>query len=155
MRGTVLACMKMKGEKTLRKILIASHGDFAKGLKNSLALIVGDLANDIETFCLYPSQSPMDFKEKMEETVKRESDTEFIFLCDLKGGSVHTVCSQLCEYKNVKVFSGTNMNLVLDLLLSCPDEIQEQQKESLLSNARQGITLMTREDLIIEKDEEF
>lgn len=107
----------------MRKITIASHGEFAKGLKHSIALIVGNLADDINTFCLYPSQSPMDFKEQMEEEIKKHPENEYVFLCDIKGGSVHTVCSQLCRYDNVKVFSGTNMNLVLDLLLSSPETI--------------------------------
>ena len=65
------------------------------------------------------------------------------------------ICSQLCAYENVKVFSGTNMNLVLDLLLSCPDAIETENREILLENAREGITLMTRDDLVEKKDEEF
>ena len=53
----------MKGDMNLRKIIIASHGEFAKGLKNSITMIVGEMADEIDTFCLYPSESPMDFKE--------------------------------------------------------------------------------------------
>ena len=139
----------------MRKITIASHGEFAKGLKHSIALIFGNLADDINTFCLYPSQSPMDFKEQMEEEIKKHPENEYVFLCDIKGGSVHTVCSQLCRYDNVKVFSGTNMNLVLDLLLSGTETIMNEQKEILLKHARDGITLMTRVDLVEKKDEEF
>ena len=139
----------------MRKITIASHGEFAKGLKHSIALIVGNLADDINTFCLYPSQSPMDFKEQMEEEIKKHPENEYVFLCDIKGGSVHTVCSQLCRYDNVKVFSGTNMNLFLDLLLSSPETIMNEQKEILLKHARDGITLRTRDDLVEKKDEEF
>ena len=135
---------KKKGDNSLRKITIASHGEFAKGLKH-----------DIHTFCLYPSQSPMDFKEQIEQEIKQHPEHEYVFLCDIKGGSVHTVCSQLCAYENVKVFSGTNMNLVLDLLLSCPDTIETENREILLENAREGITLMTRDDLVEKKDEEF
>lgn len=139
----------------MRKITIASHGEFAKGLKHSIALIVGKLADDIHTFCLYPSQSPMDFKEQAEKEIKQHPEHEYVFLCDIKGGSVHTVCTQLCVYNNVKVFSGTNMNLVLDLLLSCPDGIEAENRGILLDHAREGITLMTIDDLIEKKDEEF
>ena len=146
---------KKKGDNSLRKTTIASHGEFAKGLKHSIALIFGNLADDINTFCLYPSQSPMDFKEQMEEEIKKHPENEYVFLCDIKGGSVHTVCSQLCRYDNVKVFSGTNMNLVLDLLLSGTETIMNEQKEILLKHARDGITLMTRVDLVEKKDEEF
>ena len=145
----------MKGEWNLRRIIIASHGEYAKGLKNSIELIVGNLADNIETFCLYPSESPMDFKDKIEAEIKKETNTEFVFLCDLKGGSVHTACTQLCGYKNVKVFGGTNMNLLLDLLLSCPEAIGDLEEATLLDNARKGITLMTRKNLVSGKDDDF
>lgn len=140
---------------SLRKIIIASHGEFAKGLKNSLSMIVGELAEEIETFCLYPSESPMDFKEMMEKEIGQNGNTQYIFLCDIKGGSVHTALSQLCVYSNVRVFSGTNMNLVLDLLLSYQDGLDHEQADILLMNAKKGLTQMTRKDLIIENDEEF
>lgn len=139
----------------LRKIIIASHGEFAKGLKNSITMIVGELADEIETFCLYPSESPMDFKESIELEIGKNGNTQYIFLCDIKGGSVHTALSQLCVYPNVRVFSGTNMNLILDLLLSYKDGLDHEQAEQLLTNARKGLTQRTRKDLIIENDEEF
>ena len=96
----------------------------------------------------------LSFMRKQAE-IAIQNATVIVFLCDIKGGSVHTVCSQLCAYENVKVFSGTNMNLVLDLLLSCPDTIETENREILLENAREGITLMTRDDLVEKKDEEF
>ena len=145
----------MKGDMNLRKIIIASHGEFAKGLKNSITMIVGEMADEIDTFCLYPSESPMDFKETMEKEIGQNGNTQYIFLCDIKGGSVHTVWSQLCVYSNVRVFSGTNMNLVLDLLLSYQEGLDDEQAEQLLTNAKKGLTQMTRKDLIIENDEEF
>ena len=68
---------------------------------------------------------------------------------------MHTALSQLCVYSNVRVFSGTNMNLVLDLLLSYQEGLDDEQAEQLLTNAKKGLTQMTRKDLIIENDEEF
>lgn len=36
------------------KIILASHGELSKGMLNSITMIVGDLANGIETYSLYP-----------------------------------------------------------------------------------------------------
>lgn len=47
------------------------------------------------------------------------------------------------------------MNLVLDLLLSYQEGLDDEQAEQLLTNAKKGLTQMTRKDLIIENDEEF
>ncbi|WP_302612061.1 PTS sugar transporter subunit IIA [uncultured Dubosiella sp.] len=107
----------------MRKIVIASHGEFARGLKNSVEMIVGDLAKEIDTYCLYPSCSPRDYTDQMEVVIASHPEDEFIFLCDVKGGSVHTAVSQLCRFENVVVFGGVNMSIVLDLLLSTPERI--------------------------------
>ena len=32
------------------KIILASHGDLSKGMLNSVSMIVGELAKDIETY---------------------------------------------------------------------------------------------------------
>lgn len=139
----------------MRKIILASHGDFSKGLKNSVSMIVGDLANEIETYSLYPSENPRDYMDKKSEEIQKNPETQFIFLCDIKGGSVHTALSQLCCYKNVVVISGTNMNLVLDLLLSVHEPVNEVNGVNLLDNAKEGLTFITSNLLKDEEDEEF
>ncbi|WP_290155316.1 PTS sugar transporter subunit IIA [uncultured Dubosiella sp.] len=83
----------------MRKIVIASHDEFARGLKNSVEMIVGDLAKEIDTYCLYPSCSPRDYTDQMEAVIASHPEDEFIFLCDVKGGSVHTAVSQLSQYE--------------------------------------------------------
>ena len=49
----------------MRNIILASHGEFSKGLKDSVSMIVGDLADPIRTYSLYPSCSPADYMEEM------------------------------------------------------------------------------------------
>ncbi len=39
----------------MRHIILASHGDFSKGLKHSVQMIVGDIADQLQTYSLYPS----------------------------------------------------------------------------------------------------
>ena len=38
----------------MAKIILASHGGLSKGMKDSVSMIVGDLAKDIETYSLLP-----------------------------------------------------------------------------------------------------
>ena len=139
----------------MRKIILASHGEFSKGLKNSVSMIVGDLAKDIETYSLYPSENPRDYMDEMSKKIQNNPETQYIFLCDIKGGSVHTALSQLCCYKNVVVFGGTNMNLVLDLLLSVHEPIDETNAMTLLETAREGLNIVTNHLLQDNEDEEF
>lgn len=140
----------------MRQVILASHGKLAEGLLNSLRMIIGEeLTQDVETYCLFPGENPNDFMNKLKKRVLEETEKEFVILCDIKGGSVHTALSQLCINRNVKVFSGMNMNLAMDLLLSCPQPIDVQSKDSLLINAKEGITFLAADDLVAEEDDEF
>lgn len=132
----------------MKRIIFASHGEFSKGLKNSISMIVGDLAEDIETYSLFPGENPNDYTNYLKEEIEKHRDDKYYIFCDIKGGSVHTAISQLCVFKNVVVFSGTNMNLVLEVLLSA-------ENNEWIANARNGITMMTMNDLKESKDEDF
>ena len=78
--------------------------------------------------------SKKQWKKKLDKTEIRN----ILFLCDIKGGSVHTALSQLCVYSNVRVFSGTNMNLVLDLLLSYQEGLDDEQAEQITNKCEKG-----------------
>ena len=125
----------------MRKIILASHGELAKGMLNSLTMIVGELVSNFEVFCLYPGENPMDYAESQRPRIAA-SDDEFIFVCDVKGGSVHTALMELTVYPNMKLFCGMNMNLLLGLLLSCP-KLDESSVQKLLEEARSGIDYMS------------
>lgn len=139
----------------MRKVILATHGELAHGMLDSVAMIVGSLAEHVATFSLLPGENPNDFMREMREILYHDQENEYVFLCDIKGGSVHTAISQLCVFPNVKVFSGMNMNLVLDILLSHQEEINESNEDSIINNAKDGITLTTRRNIIIEEDDDF
>ena len=82
-------------------------------MKDSVSMIVGDLAKDIETYSLLPGENPEDFYQEVLKEAK-ECEEQILILCDIKGGSVHTALSKLAVLDNVLVFSGMNMGLVLD-----------------------------------------
>lgn len=136
----------------LSKIILASHGELSKGLLNSVSMIVGDLAKDVETFSLYPGQSPNDILNQIEADVRNNEEEQYLILCDIKGGSVHTTLSKLIVYPNVVVISGMNMNMVLDLILSHQNGLTESAFEGLIQNAKEGITLLSK--TIAECDDE-
>lgn len=137
----------------LSKLILASHGEMSKGLLNSITMIVGDeLTKDIKTYCLYPGESPNDIYLEIEEKIKNE-DEQFIILCDVKGGSVHTTLSKLIVYPNVIVISGMNMNMVLDLVLSYK-QLTPDTMEAFIESAKSGITILSNV-LAETEDEDF
>ena len=49
-------------------IILATHGDFAKGILQSGSMIFGDQPN-VAAVTLQPSEGPADIRAKMEEAV--------------------------------------------------------------------------------------
>lgn len=135
------------------KIILASHGELSKGMLNSISMIVGELAKDIETYSLYPGENPNDFALALKEEIQKSKD-DYIIICDIKGGSVYNSLLQTCVNDNVDIISGMNMNMILDLLLS--NNYESIELEKVLDNARKGITIQN--SLLMNKkidEEEF
>ena len=137
----------------MAKIILASHGGLSKGMKDSVSMIVGDLATDIETYSLLPGQNPEDFYQEVLKEAK-ESDEQILILCDIKGGSVHTALSKLAVLENVMVFSGMNMGLVLDAVMKgLNGKLELAEANDLIEAAKDGMTIMN--GITSEDDEDF
>lgn len=136
----------------MANIILASHGELAKGMLYSAHMIVGDLAEKVRTYCLYPGQNPEDYAKTLKEEIK-SSKEEYILVADIMGGSVHTALSQLTIYNNVTILSGMNLNLVLSLLLGDQSDVTDNRLHAIITEAQNGITI-TR-SLEVQEDEDF
>lgn len=133
------------------KIILASHGELSKGMLNSITMIVGDLANGIETYSLYPGENPNDYVQTLKERFQNDNN-HYIIVCDIKGGSVYNSLVQTCIYDNVDILSGMNMNLVLELVLA--NNSGNLDLNQVIDNAKNGITLKNKASLDKDIDEE-
>ena len=100
------------------KIILASHGDLSKGMLNSVSMIVGELAKDIETYSLYPGENPNDYAASLKKRI--EADTkDYVIVCDVKGGSVYNALLQTCNNERVLelVISNNSGNVNIDHVL--------------------------------------
>lgn len=137
----------------MSRVIFASHGGLSKGMKDSVSMIVGDLAKDVETYSLLPGQNPEDFYQELYKDVK-DSEEQVLILCDIKGGSIHTALSKLAVLDNVMVFSGMNMGLALDAVMkSSGQNLELADANDLIESAKEGITVMN--GMTNEDDEDF
>ena len=137
----------------MSRVIFASHGGLSEGMKDSVSMIVGDLAKDVETYSLLPGQNPEDFYQEVLKEVK-ESEEQIVILCDIKGGSVHTALSKLAVLDNVMVFSGMNMGLALDVVMkSLGQNLELADANDLIEAAKEGMTVMN--GMTSEDDEDF
>lgn len=135
----------------MRKIILASHGEFSKGLLDSAKMIVGDLANCASAYSLYPGESAADFALELEKTIAEDKESEYVILSDLYGASVCTAMLRLTTFDNVKLFSGMNLNMVLELVTRFSDNLTNEDIEQLVEESKMGIQNVT---LKINEEEE-
>lgn len=134
----------------MSRVIFASHGGLSKGMKDSVSMIVGNLAKNVETYSLLPGENPEDYYQELYKQAN-ESNEQILVLCDIKGGSVHTALSKLAVLDNVVVFSGMNMGLALDIVLRHA-HLSEEELQEIIENARDGITMMKELNQVENED---
>ena len=97
-------------------IILASHGEFAKGIMQSGSMIFGEQEN-VKAVTLMPSEGPDDFKAKMEDAIASfDNQDEVLFLVDLWGGTPFNQANGLFqEHKNKwAIVAGLNLPMLIE-----------------------------------------
>lgn len=140
----------------MRNIVLASHGELSKGMLNSLQMIVGDeMLKRVRTFSLYPGESACDYAQTLSVEIKSHTEDEYIIVADLLGGSVHTALISLLTHDNVKLFSGMNLSMALEIVMNTQSEVSEESALSMKERVMEGITFMSSKQSWDEESEEF
>ncbi|TDW16742.1 fructoselysine and glucoselysine-specific PTS system IIA component [Breznakia blatticola] len=118
------------------KVLLATHGEMARGIQSAISLIVGDV--DLDIMCCYTEEN-----FSLEEASKTYLDSidfenERLIVCtDLVGGSVNNEFFKHKQFYDFILISNVNLGLLIDLLLSGQtlekEDIQERCKSELLN----------------------
>lgn len=96
------------------KFVMATHGNFAKGIKESIRLIAGEFDN-LQALSCYTEEN-FNLNGEIEEILKYQ-DGDIIVITDVFGGSVNNAfMEKTVENKNLHVISGLNLPLMLELL---------------------------------------
>ena len=82
-----------------------------------------------------------DLYEDVKSSVIANSETEYVLMTDLLGGSVNNLLMQLCEYKNVFVVTGMNLGLLLELYLSSENEQTKVAALKAIESSKNNIRL--------------
>jgi len=113
----------------MKKILIASHGHLASGIKSSLQILTG-MTDDITTIDAYVDEH--DYVADIKQYVEEIGNDPAIIFTDLFGGSVNQkVMLEVAGHDNIFVVSGTNLPIVLSVLLD-EQELTKSHLEELI-----------------------
>ncbi|MGM0240944.1 PTS sugar transporter subunit IIA [Enterococcus sp. AZ103] len=115
----------------MRKIILASHHNLAKGMKETLEYIMPNLG-DVTTIAAYTANTPVD--QEIDSALADLTDTdEAIIFTDLLGGSVNQNFIRYLSLPNIHVITGMNLPVIMACLLPLGEEAIDPE------NLRQGI----------------
>lgn len=99
------------------KIIIVSHGDFAKGILNSVQMLTGEQA-DVVAFGLYPHEDRELLQEKVREELEHVPEgEEVLILSDLFHGTPFNVCVNLRRDYEFEHITGINLPLFIEVIM--------------------------------------
>lgn len=129
-------------------IILASHGEFAKGIMQSGKMIFGEQAN-VAAVTLMPSEGPDDLKAKMKDAIASfDNQDEVLFLVDLWGGTPFNQANGLFEEHKDKwaIVAGLNLPMLIEAYgARLSMESAQEIASYILTSAKEGIKVKPEE----------
>ena len=133
-----------------KKIILVSHGELSKGMLNSLQMIIGE-NEALSCYGMMPGEHYSVVCNEVEKLAKENPNTQYIVVADLLGGSVCNGCIPLIQNENIKLVSGMNMGLIIELLFA-PSPMSNEDIDEKINLCKDGITHVSAQ-YIKEQDE--
>ena len=136
----------------MRKILIATHGEFAGGLKQTMKFVLGEN----EKVGVLSAYTTPDFdmdREAASAVAEMEDGDELIVLTDVLGGSVANAFSGQLSHPGVYVLAGVNAPMLLAMVPMLESAVDtEELIQQGIQAAREGCVFIN--DLMKQVSEE-
>ena len=134
----------------MNKILLASHGYLAQGMKSSLEILMG--ANDrIECLCAYVTRDVAALIDAWLES-KDPADTWFV-VTDIFGGSVNNEFIQRQAAGSFTLIAGMNLPLLVEMVTQL-DFLDADKAKAAVEGSRSFIQLCEAADMLADVEEE-
>lgn len=127
----------------MKRILIATHGKMASGIRYTAELIVGQVA-EIDTIDAYVTPEDNVEKKFREYFQKYEQDRIIVFT-DLMGGSVNQKLVEYSKRENVTLVTGTNLPVLMQVMLA-DDDVTDDEIQEYIDDARNELQMVCLEE---------
>lgn len=136
-----------------RKIILASHHQFASGLADTVNFISNNAA-DIVALTAYMDNQPVEQQVKS-LMASISAEVEIVILTDMLAGSVN---QQFFNYRmrpHTQIISGMNLPLALAIALEPTDhELTDQRVCDLITQAQESIVSVNQMSIEMDDDDE-
>ena len=121
----------------MNKIILASHGEFSQGLKQTASMIIGDEGNIFALSAFRDEDEPI--KNQVERLLQTFGYEDVYILTDIFGGSVNNdLLTIQQEHPELHLFAGMNLPLVISIATQA-GKIESNQLAAILEESRQGM----------------
>lgn len=127
----------------MKRILIATHGKMASGIRYTAELIVGQVA-EIDTIDAYVTPED-NVEEKFREYFQKYEQDRIIVFTDLMGGSVNQKLVEYSKKENVTLVTGTNLPVLMQVMLA-DDDVTDDEIQEYIEDARNELQMVCLEE---------
>ena len=140
----------------MNKILIASHGPLANGMKKTAEFLMGQNEN-VETLCAYVDEQSKDLPAMVEKWMnERNPEDQWVVITDIFGGSVNNEFMKYISNPQIRLIAGMNLALVITAMsISEMKNNAAEVEEELLGIADSVINFCSRTGIDSLEDDEF
>lgn len=143
-----------EGELPMKKVIIVSHGDMAKGMKDTLEMIAGSNEN-IYALSMESDENPDQISLRFEEIYEKGNPEDtYLIASDLPGGSVNTAMMSYLKQENTYLVSGVNLVFLLEYLFS-EHQDTETAIDAAIVSSREALRQIKIETNKIEEDNDI
>lgn len=103
----------------MRKVIILSgHGNYATGMQSALEFLAGS-NEDMYFVDFLEADTEVTLRDKFAAIIEDNPHTEFLFVCDLLGGTPFKVAAEISNAtENMELVAGCNVSGILEMVLT-------------------------------------
>ncbi|MGX7014476.1 PTS sugar transporter subunit IIA [Vagococcus silagei] len=132
------------------KVILASHGQLASGLKSSIEIILGQQEH-LYALDMYIDEETLE--EKVQSILARtDKDEKVTVLTDVFGGSVNQKMIKLFDLNKVNILTGMNLPMLLELLTANLDELDSTKINRIIASTKDQVIYVN--DYLATDDDE-
>lgn len=139
----------------MKKILLASHGKLASGLKSTLEFFLGESENLFAVNAYIDSSD--DYLQEIKKFIDSVTEDEAVIFTDIYGGSVNQQVTTLVidSGKNIPIITSMNLPIVLSIALS-EEKVTSELLDSMVAEcAPKYVSIQTTVEEGDEEDDFF
>lgn len=127
-------------------IVIATHSDFAQGLKNAVEMIAGKQEN-LEAVCFDGNEQLLDLGERIKSV--SESYDQCIYVVDMLNATPFNACLLAIAQTENMIIAGASLPLLLELCIKRQgyDGTPEQLANEILSSSSDYVAIRHSRDV--------